>query len=93
MFFFAPSILYFLSCLPQVFYEDLLLDGDATHAELHRFLNAGPPRMAREFGEAEDSFAKPTVPDHLVMAKQTPHDLCEAVRGVPLVLVAGGWCW
>lgn len=62
-----------------MFYEDLLLDKDATHSTLQHFLDVGPKRMAREFGDSEHAYSLPTVPEHLVMTKKTPHDFCEAV--------------
>ena len=46
---------------PQVYYEDLLLDGDAAAAGLEAFLDAGPRRMERETGQAAGAFVVPTV--------------------------------
>jgi len=64
----------------ELWYEDLLLDGDgSTLRKVEHFLDVGASRMERERGEAPTLFAVPTIPGHLAISKQTPHDFCVAV--------------
>jgi hypothetical protein len=57
----------------EVWYEDLLLDGDgSTLRKIEHFLDVGSSRLERERGERSTAFAVPTIPEHLAISKQTP---------------------